>query len=215
MSTTYDRLPTLEEWVRAASLIVTGRVRSIKPLPRARIGEVEEEQAIAHMAVDNVLRGTPAGREIDVRFVSSRGNDTRAQAHPFGIKERLLLLLVPDVARDSRPNTYVAYLRGAFPLTATDAFTIQTAADTAKGAARKTRVTLSALRDVVRKVAAEERAGAGAWARLEPQLARRPTVPAVTELPDMEPGAGPTSAGPSVPATPRPARKRSRPARRK
>lgn len=208
MSTHYDRVPTLEERVRASSLVVTGRVQSIKPLPRTRIGEVEEEQAIAHMAIDKVLRGALAARELDVRFVCSRGDDTRAEPHPFSDDQRLVLLLVPDVGRDIRPNTYVAHLRGAFPLTANDAFTIESESETSKSGARKTRLTLSALREVVKTIAVEEATETKAWATLEPQLAKRPVLPAITELPDMEPGAGPTSAGPTAPATPRPGRRK-------
>ena len=49
MSTSYDRLPTLDERIRTANLIVVGHVRSVYPLRRTRIGEVEEEQAVAQI----------------------------------------------------------------------------------------------------------------------------------------------------------------------
>lgn len=208
MSTHYDRVPTLEERVRASRLIVTGRVQSIKPLLRTRIGEVEEEQAIAHLAIDKVLRGAVAGRELEVRFVYSRGNETRPESHPFADDQRLVLLLVPDVGRDIRPNTYVAYLRGVFPLTANDAFTIQTQSETSGGVARKTRVTLNALGDVIKRITADETAQRRDWKRLEPQLARRPVLPSITELPDKEAGAGPTPMGPTAAVAPRPRRKK-------
>jgi hypothetical protein len=209
MSTHYDRVPTLEERIRASRLIVTGRVKSIEPLPQARIGEVDEEQAIAHIAVSNVLLGSPATRELDVRFVRARGGDTRAASHPFREDQRLVLLLVPDVGPDTRPNTYVAYLRGAYPLTANDAFQIETEPEASKGgASRKARMTLNSLRDAVKMIGTEETAEMRAWSRLEPQLAKRPSLPPVTELPHEEHRAGPTSAGPVMPDAPRPGRKR-------
>lgn len=211
MSTQYDRLPTIEERVRASRLIVTGRVQSIKPLPRTRIGEIEEEQSIAHVAIDKVLRGAPLVRELDVRFVRSRGRDTLSETHPFREGQRLVLLLVPDTGLDTHPDTYVAYLRGAFPLTAKDAFTIETEAESSKGgSSRKARLTLSALRDVVKRIVAEEATETQAWSRLEPQLAKRPLLPAITELPDTEAGTGPTSAGPITPNASRPGRVRKR-----
>jgi hypothetical protein len=200
MSTHYDRLPTLEERVRASKLIVTGRVKSIDPLPRTRIGEIEEEQAVAHIAIDSPLRGRLAEREIDVRFVSSRG-DNRGEPQPFTVDQRLVLLLVPDVGRDVRPNTYIAYLRGAFLLTA-NAFTIETGSSP-KGRPRKVRVSLGDLRETVKKIEAEDSAERKAWTKFEPQLARRPALPVVSEIPDVALETGPTSAHPNDPATPR------------
>ena len=209
MSTHYDRVPTLEERVRASRLIVTGRVKSIELLPQARIGEVEEEQAIAHIAVSNVLRGSSATRELDVRFVRARGGDRRAAAHPFREDQRLVLLLVSDVGPDTRPNTYIAYLRGAYPLTANDAFQIETEPETSKGGrSRQARLTLNTLREVVKTIAAEETAETRAWSRFEPQLAKRPGLPPVTELPHAEQSEGPASTGPVTPDAPRPRRKR-------
>ena len=204
MSTQYDRLPTLEERVRASKLIVTGRVKSVEPLPRTRIGDIEEEQAVAHIAIDQPLRGRLAEREIDVRFVSSRGDSNRSESHPFSVGQRLVLMLVPDAGRDVRPNTYIAYLRGAFSLTANNTFTIETEASVPKGRPRKVRVSLGNLRETVKKIEAEDSAERKAWTELEPQLAKRPALPAISEIPDFELGAEPTSVQPSDSATPRP-----------
>lgn len=198
MSTQYDRLPSLEERVRASAIVVTGRVQSIKPLPKTSIGEIEEEQAIAYVVIDKTLRGTPSSNAIDVRFVSSRADKTSDAPHPFSVGQRLVLMLVQDVGREARPNTYVAYLRGAFPLTANDAFTIETESETSKGGSRKMRVTLGVLREVVKTVAAEAAVEARAWTKFEPQLAKRPILPEITELPNTELGAGPVAVEPAT-----------------
>ncbi|MEP6935158.1 MAG: hypothetical protein ABI988_14685 [Nitrospirota bacterium] len=85
---------------------------------------------------------------------------------------------------------------------------IETDSETPKSGSREVRVTLSALRDVVKTIAAEEAAETRAWTRLEPQLVKRPARPAITEIPDILPGAGPTSTEPNAPATSRPGRRK-------
>lgn len=212
MSTSYDRRPTLEERVRAASLIVTGRVESIRPLRRTRIGDVEEEQAVAHVGADNVLRGALPRREIAVRFVRSRGDSARRDAGTFAEGKRLLLFLVPDVGQDAAAGTYVAYLGGAFALSADDSFAMEI--ETSPKQRRRVRQTMGAIRDLLKRVSAEEAASARAWERLEPYLAKRPALPSITELPDAELGAGPASSEPLASPTPRSNRKASRPRRR-
>jgi hypothetical protein len=212
MSTNYDRLPTLDERVRAASLIVMGRVQSIKPLRRTRIGDVEEEQAVAHVAADKVLRGALAARELSVRFVRSRGDSPRPEADAFVEGKRLLLFVVPDVGRDATPGTYVAHLGGAFALTADDSFAMEIDARSSKGR-RRIRQTLGAVRDLVKRIGAEEAADARAWERVEPYLAKRPALPSITELPDTGLGTGPLSSEPIAAAPPRPPRQAGRPRR--
>ncbi|HEU4892267.1 MAG TPA: hypothetical protein VFT47_12005 [Vicinamibacterales bacterium] len=194
MSTSYDRLPTLEERVRAASLIVVGRVQSVRPLRRARIGDVEEEQAVAHIAADTVLRGTLAARELSVRFVRARGDVPRPDARSLTDGKRVLLLLVPDVGPDAAAGTYTSYLRSTFELTADDSFTMEIEASPARR--RRARQTMSAVRDIVKRIAVEETTSARAWERLEPSLAKRPTLVTITELPDTGPGAGPADSQP-------------------
>jgi len=208
MSTQYDRLPTLEERVRASTIVVTGRVQSIKPLPKARIGEIDEEQAIAQVVIDKTLQGKPSSNAIDVRFVSSRAGQTSDTRPPFSVGQRLVLMLVPDVGREARPNTYVAYLRGAFPVTANDAFMMETESETSKSGSREVRVTLAALREAVKAVAEEVTAESRSWARFETELAKRPLLPSITELPDRELGAGPVTASPVDTARPRSRKKK-------
>jgi hypothetical protein len=208
MSTSYDRRPNLEERVRTASLIVIGRVQSVTPLRRTRIGEVEEEQAVAHVGADQVLRGTPAARELSVRFVRSRGDSTRPAAAAFADGRRLLLMLVPDVGQDAAAGTYVSYLGGAFALSEDDSFVMEL--DSSATRRRRVRHTMSAVRDLVKRVGAEETSSARAWEKLEPYLAKRPALPPVTELPDAAHGAGPAPSEPIAPAPPRTTRKPGR-----
>jgi hypothetical protein len=202
MTTHYDQVPTLEERVRASRLIVVGRVQSIELLKRERIGEIEEQQAIAHVAIVEVLRGAPKTRRVGVRFILSGGQQVRTGTRPFREGQRVVLLLVPDVGRDARPNTYVAYLQGHYALTAGDSFAIDT------GATRSSRTTLKKLRGLIRVIAAEEAAESRSWARHEQQLVKRRVLPPITELPQPEYGSGPTTVGPRAPA-------RSRVSRRK
>lgn len=199
MTTQYDQVPTLEERVRASRLIVVGRVESIELLKRQKIGEIEEQQAIAHIEIRDVLRGEAKTRRIGVRFIASGGEKARSGIHPFRENQRLLLLLVPDVGRDARPNTFVAYLRGHYALSAGDTFTVESGPVSEEHPGSKSsRLTLKKLRELIRSVEAVETAEERAWAKQEPQLARRPTLPPITEVPLPEPGAGPTAAGPET-----------------
>ena len=125
MSTHYDRLPSLEERVRAAKLVAIGVVQSIKPTPKTRIGEIDEQQAIAQITVEKTLRGTPSQREINVRFVASRGDNDRVSPS-FAVGQTLVLLAVPDVGNETGPNTFVPYLGGAFQLSPNGVFTVET-----------------------------------------------------------------------------------------
>jgi hypothetical protein len=200
MSTSYDRMPTLEERVRTASLIVIGRVQSVRSLRRTHIGEVEEDQAVAHVEADHVLRGTLAARELSVRFVRSRGDFSRPDAATFADGERLLLMLVPDVGHDAAAGTYVPYLGGAFALSADDSFVMQL--DSSATRRRRVRHTMSAVRDFVKRVGAEETSSARAWEKLEPYLVKRPALSPITELPDAGHGAGPAPSEPIAAALP-------------
>ena len=195
MSTHYDRHPTLEEWVRASRLIVVGRVQSIEAVKQARIIDNDEQQAVAHVSVERVLNGAAETKEVDVRFVLSRGERAQAGTGAFSEKQRLVMLLVPDVGPEVRPNSYVAYLGGAFALT-NDSF-VMPVDSAGKGRSSGARVTLNAVRDVVKKVAAETSNHERAWQRMEPQLAKRPDLPAVTEMPDALHGQRPESVGPA------------------
>lgn len=200
MSTHYDGAPALHERVRAARLVVTGRVLSVQPLPRARIGDVEEEQAVARIEIEKTLRGASPSATLDVRFVRARGESKPPAADVFRKDQRLVLLLVPDVGPDAAANVYVAYLGGAFALAANDVFTVEVPDETSRtGGTRKARMTVGALREIIKQVGAEEAAQVRDWAKVEPHLARRPTLPAVTELPDARIGGGPASAMPSPP----------------
>jgi hypothetical protein len=208
VTTHYDQVPSLEERVRASRLIVVGRVESVELLKRQQIGEIEEQQAIAHIAIRDVLRGEAKTRRIGVRFIAPSGAKARSGVHPFRENQRLLLLLVPDVGRDARPNTFVAYLRGHYPLSAGDSFTTEPAPVSEKHAGSKTsRATLRKLRELIRAVEAAETADERSWARHEPQLARRPALPPITEVPQSEHGAGPTQAVPQTRAARAPRRK--------
>ena len=208
MSTSYDHLPTLEERVRAVSLIVVGRVQSVRPLRRTHIGEVEEEQAVAHVAVDTVLRGNLAARELSIRFVRARGDVPRPDAKSLTQGKRVLLLLVPDVGPDAAAGTYTSYLRGTFELTADDSFTMEIEASPARR--RRVRQTMSAVREIVKRIAGEETTSARAWERLEPYLTKRPALPTITELPDPELGAGPADSQPIASPPPSSTRKATR-----
>ena len=199
MTTHYDEVPALEERVRASRLIVVGRVESIELLKRQQFGEIEEQQAIAYVEIRDVLRGEARTRRIGVRFIASSGANARSGVHPFRENQRLLLLLVPDVGRDARPNTFVAYLRGHYALSAGDRFTTETAPGSVKHAGGKSsRVTLRKLRELIRTVEAAEAVDKRSWAKHEPQLARRPALPPITEIPQPEHGAGPTQAVPQT-----------------
>jgi hypothetical protein len=212
MSTSYDRLPTLEERVRTASLIVIGRVQSVRPLRRTHIGEVEEDQAVAHVGADQVLRGTLAARELSFRFVRSRGDSIRPDAVTFADGKRLLLMLVPDVGQDAAAGTYVSYLGGAFALSEDDSFVMEL--DSSATRRRRVRQTMSAVRGLVKRVGAEEASSARAWEKLEPYLVKRPALSPITELPDAGHGAGPAPSEPTAAAPPRTSRKPSRPRRK-
>jgi len=212
MSTSYDRLPTLEERVRTASLIVIGRVQSVRPLRRTYIGEVEEDQAVAHVEADQVLRGTLAARELSVRFVRSRGDSTRSDAATFADGRRLLLMLVPDVGQDAAAGTYVSYLGGAFTLSEDDSFVMEL--DSSATRRRRVRQTMSAVRDLVKRVGAEETSSARAWEKLEPYLFTRPALSPISELPDAGHGAGPVPSEPIAATPPSASPKPSRPRRK-
>jgi len=201
MSTHYDRLPPLEERVRASSLIVIGVVQSIKPMPKSRIGEIEEQQAIAQLTVDKTLRGPASLRQINVRFVSSRADAKLVDSDTFKVGQRLVLLAVPDVGPDASPNVFVAYLGSAFPLNANEVFMVES--DSESSGPVRTRVTIEALRGVVKAILTEEAADKRSWAKFEPQLSKRPMLSAVTEIPEPLPGAGPTSTEPTGPAATR------------
>jgi hypothetical protein len=205
MSTSYDRLPTIEERVRTATLIVIGSVQAVRPLRRTHIGELEEDQAVAHIGVDQVLRGTVAARELSVRFVRSRGDSTRPDAVTFADGQRLLLMLVPDVGPDAAAGTYVSYLGGAFALSEDDSFVMEL--DSSATRRRRVRQTIGAVRELVKRVGAEETSSARAWEKLEPYLVTRPALPPVTELPDAGHGAGPAPSEPIAAAPPRSSRK--------
>jgi hypothetical protein len=198
MSTNYDQLPSLEERVRASSIIVTGTIRSIKVLPKGRIGDVDEEQAHARITIDRSLKGEPTAKEIDVRFVRSHEGENRSGTEVFATGKRVVLMLVPDVGPDKRPDTYVAYLRGAFSLMENDAFTIETGSGISKDGIRKVRLTLVLLRAAVKAAADEEASAVKAWAKHEPELAKHPTLPMITELPEPGTGAGPISVEPAI-----------------
>ncbi len=200
MSTNYDQLPSLEERVRASSIIVTGTIRAIKVLPKGRIGEVAEEQAHARISLDRPLKGEPSAKEIDVRFVRSHEGENRSGTEAFDTGKRVVLMLVPDVGLDKRPDTYVAYLRGAFRLMDNDTFTIETGSGTPKDGARKVRLTLTQLRAAVKAAADEEASAVKAWAKHEPQLTKHPAIPEITELPELGRAPGPISMEPGTPA---------------
>jgi hypothetical protein len=187
MATNYDTQPTLEERIRASRLVVVGRVESIELLKRERVGEVEEQQAIAHIVVDALIRGAGRTRRLGVRFILPAGGQARARTHPLREGQRLVMFLVPDVGRDARPNTFVAYLRGHYALSNADTFSHD---------AR--RVSLKALRDSVRSVAAAEAAEGRAWEKYETALVNRRELPPITEVPEPQSGSGPAPSRPAA-----------------
>ena len=187
MTTSYDEQPTLEERIRASQLIVIGRVESIELLRRERVGEVDEQQAIAHVVVESVLRGEQKARRLGVRFILPADRRARARTRPLREGQRLALFLVPDVGHGARPNTFVAYLRGHYVLSNADSFL--------HGA---TRVSLRALRDSVRSVAAAETAEDRAWAKYETALVNRRELPPITEVPESQFGSGPAPDRPAA-----------------
>jgi hypothetical protein len=187
MTTSYDEQPTLEERIQASRLIVIGRVESIELLKRERVGEVEEQQAIAHVVVDALIRGAEKTRRVGVRCILPAEGQARARTHPFREGQRLVLFLVPDVGRDTRPSTFVAYLRGHYALSSADIFSHD---------AR--RISLKALRDSVRSVAAAEAAEGRAWAKYETALVNRRELPPITEVPEPQPGPGPAPGRPAA-----------------
>jgi hypothetical protein len=204
MSTSYDQRPTLEERVRASRLIVVGRVESVELLARERIGETEEQQAIAYVSVERVLRGDADARRVGVRFIVP--GDRRSRTGTEALREggQAVLFLVPDVGRGARPNTFVAYLRGHFPVTGTDAFVVD-----------GKRVGLKALGELVRTVEASAAAESERWATYERELLQRPVLPPVTEVPEPQSGVGPLPERPTRAGAARKGRTpRPRPGRR-
>jgi hypothetical protein len=187
MTTSYDEQPTLEERIRASQLIVIGRVESIELLRRERVGEVDEQQAIAHVVVEAVMRGVQKARRLGVRFILPADRRARARTHPFRGGQRLALFLVSDAGRDARPNTFVAYLRGHYVLSDADTFLHDA-----------TRLSLRALRDSIRSVAAAETAEDRAWTKYESALRNRRELPPITEVPEPQFGAGPAPDRPAA-----------------
>jgi hypothetical protein len=203
MSTSYDQRPTLEDRVRASRLIVIGRVESVELLARERIGQMEEQQAIAHIAIERVVRGDSEARRVGVRFIVPGDRRARPGAQAIREGERLILFLVPDVGPGARPNTFVAYLRGHYELTKADAFVVD-----------RRRVGLKALGELVRTVENADAAETQSWARYERELVERAELPPVTEVPEPLMGAGPLPDRPAKGAQPGTRRGGRRPPRK-
>ena len=107
MSTEYRSYPPLAGWLRAAQLIATAKVIEIEQLPKKEADD-DRREALARLALGQVIKGAPSSKEITLRFVET-------EAHPYGEKGEILLMAVPDVGPDIRKDTYVAYLGAALP----------------------------------------------------------------------------------------------------
>jgi hypothetical protein len=205
MATHYDDTPTLLERIRGARLIAVGEVEAVEPMKRERLGELEEQQATASVVLKDVLKGASKQLNVNVRFIVPEPKSSRAVVHPLAAGQRVLLMLVPDVGREVGPNTYIAYFRAHYALTAGDTFKV---AGGPRGK-KDTAVTLKKLRELIKADAAAADSERQLWAKHEPQLLAEKRVATVTEIPHFERAGVPRSVAlkPAVPKS-RPKRKR-------
>jgi hypothetical protein len=198
MSTQYDQRPTLEESIRASRLVVVGTVESVELLAQARVGQVDEQQAIAHVDVADVLHGAIERRRISVRFIVSGGRTAAARSHPLKKGQQVILILVPDVGRDVRPNTWIAYFGGHYPLLQDSSFVVPVGSVEAGEKSR--RVSLKKFRAIIRGVNTEQAAEVRLWEKYESRVLAERLVTRITELPEPEHGLGPAQARPLEPS---------------
>jgi hypothetical protein len=199
MTTTYTGIPTLEERVVAATLVILGRVEKVLDVTTDYRQQEPQVRTTFRVAVDSILKGKTDAEAVEVKVA---GGKTEAVETPWSVAlkegDQVLLMLSPNYA-DHTPDVYVPYFGSSYPVTGEGE--VELSEDVSKELDQKRvplqrgRAKLADLRrlvdDVVQRQAKEDDLLAGQ----EPEEYRKLPYREIQEMPNASPG-GPLASAP-------------------
>jgi hypothetical protein len=199
MTTTYTGIPTFEERVVAATLVIIGRVEKVMDVTTDYRQEQPQVRTTFRVAVESILKGSLDSDNIEVKVA---GGKTEAEETPWSVSlkegDQVLLMLAPNYA-DHTPDVFVPYFGSSFPVTGEG--NVELSEDVIKGLdkerapVRRGRAKLSDLRVLVEEVVQRQAKEVDLLAGQEPEEFRRMPQRETLEMPQADLG-GPSSSAP-------------------
>lgn len=200
MATIYEGIPTFEERVVGASIVIDGRVEKALEAKVDYLGDQPQVQTTFKVKIENVLKGKTTQTDIRVRVVGGKAEKAETSwTVQMTEGDRVLLMLAPDYGPDYVDDMFVPYFCSCYPVTAKGE--VKLMENEAKELVaqkiqiEKATAKLADLRSLISTVIQRQEKQETALAEFEPAEFREMPYAEVAEMPRAESN-GATSASP-------------------
>ncbi len=188
MTIIYEGVPTFEERVLGAIMIIVGRVEKTIKTSTDHDGDDSQLQTIFHVSIESILKGKTTSSSVKVRVVSNRAEKKETAGQVLmNIGDRVLLMLSPDYGPTMTDDSFVLYFASCYQIIGEDQVKLDE--NTAKQLTNKkiqiekTMVKLEVIRSLIITVMQSKEKKETDLAKLEPVEMRRMPYPEISEVP--------------------------------